>query len=55
MVDHCHTEAAPWHVVPADRKWYRDFAIAQALVDRLAALDLRYPPGPADLRGVVVE
>lgn len=31
----CSTENAPWYIVPADRKWYRDLAIAEALVDRL--------------------
>jgi PPK2 family polyphosphate:nucleotide phosphotransferase len=31
----CSTPEAPWTVVPADRKWYRNLAIAEALVDRL--------------------
>src|SRR6266545_4138130 len=31
----CSTPEAPWTIVPADRKWYRDLAIAEALVDRL--------------------
>lgn len=31
----CSTKAAPWIVVPADRKWYRDLAVAQQLVDAL--------------------
>lgn len=43
MVDRCNTEIAPWHVVPSDHKLYRDIAIAQALVNRLAALELDYP------------
>src|SRR5205085_11935304 len=28
-LDRCSTEAAPWHVVPSDRKWYRNWAIGQ--------------------------
>ena len=31
----CNTEAAPWHIVPANRKWYRNLAISETLVDTL--------------------
>lgn len=31
----CSTDAAPWYVVPADHKWYRDLAVAQQIVDTL--------------------
>jgi PPK2 family polyphosphate:nucleotide phosphotransferase len=31
----CSTEAAPWHIVPADHKWYRNLAITQTLVETL--------------------
>lgn len=31
----CSTEAAPWYIVPADRKWFRNLAVAEALVERL--------------------
>jgi PPK2 family polyphosphate:nucleotide phosphotransferase len=46
----CSTERAPWYVVPADRKWYRDWAVAVLLRDTLADLGLRYPPGEFDPR-----
>ena len=39
----CSTEHAPWHVIPADRKWFRDLAISQIVADTLDGLDLRYP------------
>jgi len=48
------TPAAPWYVIPADRKWYRDWAILTVLTETLAAMDPRYPPAPEDLAGVVV-
>lgn len=48
------TEQAPWYVVPADRKWYRDLAVASILIETLERMDPRYPPEP-DLDGVVVE
>jgi PPK2 family polyphosphate:nucleotide phosphotransferase len=49
------TEWAPWYVVPADRKWVRDVAVATLLVETLRRLDPHYPPPPEDLAGVVVE
>lgn len=44
----CATHHAPWYVVPADRKWYRDWAVAQLLLDAVKGLDLRYPPPAFD-------
>ena len=49
------TDAAPWHVVPADRKWYRNLAVSAILIDALEGLDMRYPPSEVDLESVVVE
>jgi polyphosphate kinase 2 (PPK2 family) len=46
---------APWIVVPANRKWYRDLVICQTLIDTLERLDLRYPEPVDDLSGIVVE
>lgn len=39
----CHTDDAPWYVVPADRKWYRNWAIQQLLLETLRELDPQYP------------
>ncbi|HEY8546041.1 MAG TPA: polyphosphate kinase 2 family protein [Acidimicrobiales bacterium] len=49
------TPSAPWVVVPANRKWYRDVVVGRELVRALRSLDLTYPPSPDDLTGVVVE
>jgi len=47
------TEHAPWYVVPADRKWVRDVAVATLLVDTFRGLDPKIlHPGPT-LRGLV--
>jgi PPK2 family polyphosphate:nucleotide phosphotransferase len=46
---------APWIVVPANRKWYRDLVICRSLIDTLEGLDLRYPEPVDDLSGIVVE
>lgn len=37
------TEQAPWHVIPADRKWQRDLAISEILVQALDGLGMEYP------------
>jgi PPK2 family polyphosphate:nucleotide phosphotransferase len=42
-------EAAPWYVVPADRKWYRNWAVASLLVEVLSAEDPAYPPPGFDV------
>ncbi|WP_324291294.1 PPK2 family polyphosphate kinase [Paractinoplanes pyxinae] len=45
----CSTAAAPWHVVPADRKWYRNWAVATLLRETFADLDPRYPAPDFDV------
>ena len=50
MVDRCNTKSAPWHVVPADHKWYRDVVVAKALIDCLEGLGLDYPEPEAGHR-----
>ena len=39
----CDTDVAPWYVVPSDRKWLRNWAVARLLLETLTALDPRYP------------
>ena len=39
----CNADAAPWYVVPADRKWYRNWAVQQLLLETLRELDPQYP------------
>ena len=48
----CSTDVAPWHLVPADRKWYRDWALASLLLETLRGLDLRWPQPELDLDGM---
>lgn len=49
------TEYAPWYVVPANRKWYRDLVISTVLVDTLKGLKMEYPKPKDNLDGVVIE
>jgi len=42
-------EAAPWHLVPSGRKWYRNWAVATLLLEQLRALDLAWPEADFDV------
>ncbi len=43
MIRHTSTPEAPWHVIPADNKWFTRIAVASAIVDTLEDLNLSYP------------
>jgi PPK2 family polyphosphate:nucleotide phosphotransferase len=49
------TAFAPWYVVPANHKWYRDLVISTILVESLKKLDMKYPEPAQSLEGVVIE
>ncbi len=50
----CSTPHAPWLVVPADRKWLRNYLIAKTVADTLEAMDPQFPESKQDLSGIVV-
>ena len=43
MIRHTASAHAPWYVVPADNKWFTRIVVAQAVVDTLKVMDLKYP------------
>ncbi|PWI14850.1 phosphate--nucleotide phosphotransferase [Streptomyces sp. Act143] len=45
----CSTAKAPWYVIPADRKWYRNWAVSRLLLEHLEALDPQYPKADFDV------
>jgi PPK2 family polyphosphate:nucleotide phosphotransferase len=45
----CNTDAGPWYVIPADRKWHRNLAVTRLLVEHLERLDLAWPPATFDV------
>ena len=49
------TAAAPWYVVPADRNWVRNLAVAKILLHHLEKLDPKMPPPEDGIDGLVVE
>jgi PPK2 family polyphosphate:nucleotide phosphotransferase len=48
-IERCNTELAPWHVIPADRKWYRNWAITQLMIEQLEELALHWPEPAFDV------
>ncbi len=48
------TPWAPWHVIPADREWYRNLAIGSLVVQALEALPLAYPPGEPGIESLEI-
>ena len=51
----CSTEHAPWWVIPADQKWYRNLAIARVLVGTLREMNPRFPDPEEGLDGIVID
>jgi PPK2 family polyphosphate:nucleotide phosphotransferase len=49
------TEWAPWFIVPADRKWYRNLVVASVLVEALEGLGMAHPQPDFDPEAVVIE
>jgi PPK2 family polyphosphate:nucleotide phosphotransferase len=50
----CSTPWAPWYVIPANRKWYRNLVVSQIIVDTLEKLEMRYPPPLANAGEIVI-
>ena len=55
VLNRTSTTWAPWYLVPANHKWYRDLVISNALVQTLEDLKMEYPQDSEDLAGVIVK
>jgi PPK2 family polyphosphate:nucleotide phosphotransferase len=55
VLQRCSTDQAPWYVIPANRNWFRNLAIAEILADTLEDLKPTYPRPTEDLSKVVIE
>lgn len=54
MINNCSTAYAPWYVVPANNKWYRNLVVARTIADTLEAMNPQYPPAEIGLENIVV-
>jgi PPK2 family polyphosphate:nucleotide phosphotransferase len=48
----CNTARAPWYVIPANNKWYRDWAVAQILIETLEEMNPQIPHPELDVKGL---
>lgn len=48
------TECAPWYVVPANKKWYRNLVVARTIADTLEAMNPKFPPAEKGLRKITI-
>ena len=48
----CSTEQAPWFVIPADHKWFRNLAVARIVVEYLEGLKMSVPPPSVDIEEI---
>ncbi len=55
ILEKTSTDEAPWYVIPADRKWVRNYLVAQIVVRTLEAMKLGYPDPPPGLDGVTID
>ena len=55
VLTRCSTDQAPWYVIPANRNWFRNLAVADIVAATLEELDPRYPKPTEDLSKVVIE
>jgi PPK2 family polyphosphate:nucleotide phosphotransferase len=51
----CSADCAPWYVIPANKKWFRDLAVSQIIVEALESLDMKYPKIEFDPATIVIK
>jgi len=53
-ISHTSTEFAPWYIIPANRKWYRDLVISEIMVQTLKSLKPEYPVAEEDTSKIII-
>jgi PPK2 family polyphosphate:nucleotide phosphotransferase len=51
----CSTEEAPWFIIPANKKWFRDLAVSQLIIETLESFDMKFPKPSFDPKKMVVK
>lgn len=55
VLSYCSTQKAPWYVIPADNRWFRDYIVLKIIVQKLESLDLKYPKINGDIEQLIKE
>ena len=50
----CNTEYAPWHIVPANHKWYRNYIVSRTIVETMQAMKLEYPEAAPGFENITI-
>jgi PPK2 family polyphosphate:nucleotide phosphotransferase len=53
-INKCSTDYAPWYVIPANKKWYRNLVIARTIADTLEAMNPQFPPPEENISDIVI-
>ena len=53
-INSCSADHAPWYVIPANKKWYRNLVVARTVADTLEAMNPQYPEPEMDLESVII-
>jgi len=51
----CSSKSAPWYVIPANKKWFRNLAVSQIIVEALQSLDMKFPKLDFDPKKIVIK
>jgi len=54
-INKCSTEWAPWHIIPANKKWYRDLFIGEIIIEKLKSLKMSYPKPHIDPSQIIIK
>lgn len=50
----CSVEQAPWYVIPANKKWFRNWAVAKIITDTLTQMKIKYPKSASDYKNIKI-
>ncbi|NOZ38239.1 MAG: polyphosphate kinase 2 family protein [Gammaproteobacteria bacterium] len=51
-LNRCNTEQAPWYVIPANHKWFRNLAVSRIVVETLEGLNMQFPEAHVDIKAI---
>ena len=54
-LEKCSTDYAPWHCVPADHKWFRNWVVSDTIVRTMEELDMKFTPAEKGLEKIVIK
>jgi PPK2 family polyphosphate:nucleotide phosphotransferase len=55
VLEKTSTDYAPWYIIPANRKWYRNLVISTIIIEKLNSLNMSFPEGEEDLDDIVID